>query len=62
MEDLIRSSIRESIAAKEYLNGQVNSLGLAAEKIIECFNSGNKVLVFGNGGSAADAQHISSEF
>jgi D-sedoheptulose 7-phosphate isomerase len=29
--------------------------------IIECFKRGNKVLICGNGGSAADAQHISAE-
>lgn len=35
---------------------------LAAKLIIECFRSGNKVLLCGNGGSAADAQHIAAEF
>ncbi len=34
----------------------------AAELIIECIEKGNKVLVFGNGGSASDAQHIAAEF
>ncbi|MCX7990749.1 MAG: D-sedoheptulose 7-phosphate isomerase [Proteobacteria bacterium] len=33
-----------------------------AEKIYECFKRGNKLLVCGNGGSSADAQHISAEF
>lgn len=32
-----------------------------AEEIAGCLNSGGKVLLFGNGGSAADAQHIASE-
>ena len=31
-------------------------------KIIESFNSGGKLLIFGNGGSAADAQHMAAEF
>jgi phosphoheptose isomerase len=30
--------------------------------IVECLRGGGKVLLFGNGGSAADAQHIASEF
>ena len=32
------------------------------EKIIACFESGNKIIVFGNGGSAADSQHFAAEF
>lgn len=30
--------------------------------IVECIKNGNKVILFGNGGSAADAQHIAAEF
>ena len=30
--------------------------------ISDCFEKGNKVILFGNGGSAADAQHIAAEF
>jgi D-sedoheptulose 7-phosphate isomerase len=33
-----------------------------AELIIACFRRGNKVLLCGNGGSAADAQHVAAEF
>ena len=32
-----------------------------AERIVECFDSGGKLLLLGNGGSAADAQHIAAE-
>lgn len=32
------------------------------KKIIECFKSGGKLLIFGNGGSAAQAQHMAAEF
>ena len=35
---------------------------LASELLIDCFKNGNKVILFGNGGSASDAQHISAEF
>ncbi|OGP80842.1 MAG: phosphoheptose isomerase [Deltaproteobacteria bacterium RBG_13_65_10] len=34
----------------------------AAEMIVEAFKAGHKVLLFGNGGSAADAQHMAAEF
>ncbi len=33
-----------------------------AERIVACFQGGNKLLLCGNGGSAADAQHIAAEF
>jgi D-sedoheptulose 7-phosphate isomerase len=33
-----------------------------AECLVECFRKGNKVLLCGNGGSAADAQHVAAEF
>jgi D-sedoheptulose 7-phosphate isomerase len=33
-----------------------------AECLVECFREGNKVLLCGNGGSAADSQHIAAEF
>lgn len=32
------------------------------DKIIYCFENGNKIIVFGNGGSAADSQHFAAEF
>jgi D-sedoheptulose 7-phosphate isomerase len=38
------------------------SLAAVAERIIEAFRAGGKVLLAGNGGSAADAQHIAAEF
>ena len=37
------------------------SLMIAVEKICECFRNGNKLIVCGNGGSAADAMHIVGE-
>ena len=40
----------------------VDKITDVAALIIECFNNGNKVIVFGNGGSAADAQHLAAEF
>jgi D-sedoheptulose 7-phosphate isomerase len=38
------------------------SIAAAAEAIAEAFKAGRKLLLFGNGGSAADAQHIAAEF
>lgn len=43
------------------LSGLRNNLILAAETIIDAIKNGNKVLVCGNGGSAADSMHIVGE-
>jgi len=37
-------------------------IGEIADRLIECFQKGNKLLLCGNGGSAADAQHVAAEF
>ena len=41
--------------------GQIDLLERMTDRIIECFNTGGKLYVLGNGGSAADAQHIAAE-
>ena len=58
-------SIRESIKVKERLLGSVEALATivhVSEILIKAMRSGNKLVCFGNGGSAADAQHIVAEF
>jgi len=62
MKEQILSAIEESIEAKEYLKEQEDSLLGAAEIIFKRFQEGRKLLTCGNGGSAADAQHIAAEF
>lgn len=64
MVGMVKNNIQESINLKtELLNDEVilNNSSLIAEKIIECYNRGNKVFFCGNGGSFADAQHLSAE-
>lgn len=60
----IKQIITESLQAKEnFLSDEeaINSVKSAAEAIIECYKRGGKVIVFGNGGSAADSQHLAAE-
>ena len=38
------------------------SIQQVIDKIISCFENGNKIIIFGNGGSAADSQHFAAEF
>jgi D-sedoheptulose 7-phosphate isomerase len=64
-EQRVSASIRASIAVKELLlrNAEVVSLiAGVSELLVDTVDKGNKVLLFGNGGSAADAQHIAAEF
>jgi D-sedoheptulose 7-phosphate isomerase len=51
------SLLQKLLDSPEYLNAVVK----AADAMIQCLRSGNKVLFFGNGGSAADAQHLAAE-
>lgn len=37
-------------------------IGQITDAIIQCFQQGNKLMICGNGGSAADAQHVAGEF
>src|SRR5215469_9835920 len=64
-EACVIASIQASIAVKERLlrNADV-VMGIAtvSEVLVDAFRQGSKVLLFGNGGSAADAQHIAAEF
>src|SRR5579863_1246818 len=64
-EQRVSASIRASIAVKELLlrNAEVVSVvAKVSELLVDTIDKGNKVLLFGNGGSAADAQHIAAEF
>jgi D-sedoheptulose 7-phosphate isomerase len=59
---LALSSIRNSIETKERLSKEcINDIIEMAHTITTALREGRKVLFFGNGGSAADAQHISAE-
>ncbi|MGD9339192.1 MAG: D-sedoheptulose 7-phosphate isomerase [Syntrophobacterales bacterium] len=63
MEKIVDRSFLESIQVKQRcreLNRE--SLIRAATVIVNAFNNENKLMIFGNGGSAADAQHIAAEF
>ena len=63
MNDLIVKAFEESIAVKKsFLKDNLDTLVTVIDLIARTFTNGNKLLLFGNGGSAADAQHIAAEF
>ena len=57
----IRRRIEESIRVKSSLLGQAELIKKMAEVWSDALRQGNKVIFFGNGGSAADAQHLECE-
>ena len=61
----IRSIIQASIATKQIIledENLINGIKEAADRITLALKNGNKLLFCGNGGSAADAQHLAAEF
>lgn len=57
----IARQLDDGIVLKRYLQRDHKSISKVAKAIVKCLKNGNKVLLFGNGGSAADAQHIAAE-
>ncbi len=58
----IRELFAESIRVKQaFLESQLAGLERAVDLVVEALSEGNKLVLFGNGGSAADAQHIAAE-
>jgi D-sedoheptulose 7-phosphate isomerase len=65
LRDLVRDRIQRSIDAKKILLLDSNFQNLVAQvamRIVQSLRAGGKVFFFGNGGSAADAQHLAAEF
>lgn len=63
-QDFIKNKIIQSIEVKQQLltnKDLLLTVEKVAHKMVETFKNGGKVLLCGNGGSAADAQHISAE-
>lgn len=55
-------SINESIKIKKNLISLEKKINFSIDKIYKCLKNKNKVLTCGNGGSAADAQHLAAEY
>ena len=52
----------EKVFSKSFKDSQLDILEQIARELLKAFKSGNKILLCGNGGSAADSQHIAAEF
>jgi len=62
MQSVIKYEFNEHLTtSKKTMKSVGKPIEIAAEICIDCLKKGNKILLFGNGGSAADAQHIAAE-
>ena len=61
IEHRIKKIIQESSETVQKSQELVGEIRLAADVIVRCFRSNNMLFIFGNGGSAADAQHLAAE-
>jgi D-sedoheptulose 7-phosphate isomerase len=64
-DERIRTSVESAIATMQLLRADtalLSTVSRIAQSMIQAFRQGNKILLFGNGGSANDAQHIAAEF
>lgn len=62
IEELLSDSVANSIALKQkVLATLAPQIAVAAKLLVEAYRQGNKAIFFGNGGSAADAQHLAAE-
>ncbi|RZD45454.1 MAG: phosphoheptose isomerase [Thaumarchaeota archaeon] len=58
----IKKSILESTKIIKKSTDHIKEIEKSIKIITECLKNNNKIIIFGNGGSAADAQHIVAEF
>lgn len=65
VQEIIKTQISESAKVKELILNDTDlqeAIKKAAEICVEAYRNGNKTMFAGNGGSAADAQHLAGEF
>ncbi|NOQ13063.1 MAG: SIS domain-containing protein, partial [Methyloprofundus sp.] len=65
MNTFITQQIEDSYLVKQKILNDASLVALIqeiAQKAVDTYKNGNKTLIAGNGGSAADAQHIAGEF
>jgi D-sedoheptulose 7-phosphate isomerase len=61
MKNSVINEFNEHIKTANLLFNLTDAVDTSAQLCIDCLKNGGKILIFGNGGSAADAQHIAAE-
>ncbi|MBI4681119.1 MAG: D-sedoheptulose 7-phosphate isomerase [Nitrospirae bacterium] len=63
MKEKILKAFEESVSVKQdFIKENIERVIEVSKLLSDAFNNGNKLIIFGNGGSAADASHIAGEF
>ncbi|MDR2861249.1 MAG: D-sedoheptulose 7-phosphate isomerase [Syntrophobacterales bacterium] len=63
MEDFIIKIFKESCHVKElFINENLSRLVEIINTVTRCLENGHKIMIFGNGGSSSDSQHLAAEF
>ena len=63
MKKAILEILEDSIATKrDCIENNIDTISRTVDLLAACITAGRKVLIFGNGGSAADSQHLAAEF
>jgi D-sedoheptulose 7-phosphate isomerase len=62
VSDRFRARVEDSVQVKQALLADLGPAVTVANVIVDAYRAGNCLFLFGNGGSAADAQHIAAEF
>ncbi len=63
--EILKHNLAASVKAKEQLladSAQLEAFRRATEAVVACYRAGGRLYIAGNGGSAADAQHLATEF
>jgi D-sedoheptulose 7-phosphate isomerase len=61
IQNILQKTVNEHISVASSISDLLPDIGKVASILIDVFSKGNKLLIFGNGGSASDAQHIAAE-
>lgn len=62
-ENVVKASLKQHLEViQKVFDNQINLIEECAEMLFQTLQDGNKILICGNGGSAADAQHLAAEF
>ena len=61
VKKIIENEFTQHLIASKLLFNLTDKVAVASKLCIDCLKNGGKILIFGNGGSAADSQHIAAE-
>ncbi len=62
MKEKTLASLEDNMATMARVKDMADDIVAFAQRVVECYRKGGKLIIMGNGGSAADAQHIAAEF